>query len=468
MFSRRRVGWLKSLGGERRYLSEGRSPAIGACHRMSALPPIRRILSVNTSDQGGGAEQVACHLFRAFASLGWDSRLAVGNRTAADERVIAIHSSPYVDHTPHQNPLILALQERLRAMDRRRGYEDFHYPLSGQLLSLAGFQPDVVLFHNLHGGYFDLGALPKLARAVPVFLVLHDCWLLTGHCGQPVHCERWRHGCGDCPDLSLPPSIEADGTAFNWLRKKAILQSLRCFVATPTEWLLTRARESILAPSMLNGRVIPCPIDPRSFFPGGRVEARSDLGLPNDEIVFVFAANQARSNPYKDSETTTRAVEWAARQRPEQALHFVSIGEAGPPRSVGHARFTSLAYLPHDEVARWLRAADIYLHAARAENFGLVTAEAQACGTPVIATNVGGLSEVIVDGETGLLTPAGDAEAMGRAIVQFIDDPERRRRLGENAGRRAHALWREERVVALYREWFEEGQQIWSARSKAA
>lgn len=435
---------------------------------MSGQPPIRRILSVNTSDRGGGAEQVAWTLFKAFQRENCESWLAVGNQTTADDQVVPLHASPFVDYSRYCNPHFQQLLQRSKLRDRLHGVEDFCFPYTNRLLALTGNRPDVVLCHNLHGGYFDLSALIALSVQVPFFVVLHDCWLLTGHCAYPVDCGRWQTGCGKCPDLSLPPALEVDGSAFNWLRKKGLMQSLRWFVAAPTQWLLDRARASILAPSMLDGRVIPCPVDPDVFHPANQQKARLDLGLRADESILVFAANRARSNPYKDSETIAKAIEIVAQRMPERPLHFISLGEEAPTRMVGRATFQYLPFLPNPIVARYLQAADVYLHAARAENFGLITAEAQACGTPVVSTAVGGLPEVIVGGETGLLVPPGDANAMAQAVCGLLGNDELRQQLGVNAARRARSLWRSDRVVQMYLDWFKESRQVWDAARVAA
>lgn len=88
-----------------------------------------------------------------------------------------------------------------------------------------------------------------------------------------------------------------------------------------------------------------------------------------------------------------------------------------------------------DDATPFLGAADLVVHSSiRPEPFGLVIAEAQALETPVIAAAAGGPLELIVDGETGVLAPPGDASALARAIVELIDDPARRARLAA-AGR---------------------------------
>ncbi len=91
---------------------------------------------------------------------------------------------------------------------------------------------------------------------------------------------------------------------------------------------------------------------------------------------------------------------------------------------------------------------DILAHASiTAEPFGLVIAEGMAAGKPVVATNGGGAREIVADGETGLLVPMGDAEAMASALLQLLEDPEEARRMGERGRERIAAQFSIERTA---------------------
>lgn len=93
-----------------------------------------------------------------------------------------------------------------------------------------------------------------------------------------------------------------------------------------------------------------------------------------------------------------------------------------------------------DDLPRWLGGLDVFVHPAEMEGLGIAVLQASAAALPVVASRAGGLPEAVVDGETGLLVPPGDAAALGEALARLLADGDLRRRMGE-AGR-AHMLRR--------------------------
>jgi starch synthase len=114
------------------------------------------------------------------------------------------------------------------------------------------------------------------------------------------------------------------------------------------------------------------------------------------------------------------------------------------------------AMLPVPEVVQLYSHAAVFVCPSIYEPFGLINLEAMACGTPVVASRVGGIPEVVVDGETGRLVEPGNAGALADALRQALADPAGARRMGE-AGRRrveAHFSWDRiaDRTLAIYQE----------------
>jgi glycosyltransferase involved in cell wall biosynthesis len=358
-----------------------------------------------------------------------------------------------------------------RYIRRKRGWEDFDFPGTQRLLDLPPEMPDIVHCHNLHGGYFDLRALPWLSRQVPVVFTLHDAWLLSGYCAHSFDCELWETGCGQCPDLTIYPAIKRDATAYNWQRKRDIYAQSRLYVATPSQWLMDKVKRSILASGIVEARVIHNGIDLSIFHPSGGRAAREALGLPAEAKIILFAANGIRRNIWKDYETMRTAIARAAEQWDGEEILFLALGEDAPPEYLGKAR---VQFVPYQQdpvvVAKFYQAADVYIHAARADTFPNTVLEALACGTPVVATAVGGIPEQVksfgiancernnhyLDEATGSLVPPKSPEAMASCIQYLLNDEPLRKRLGENAARDARNRFDLSRQVSDYLSWYKE------------
>ena len=427
-----------------------------------------RILHINTHDHGGGAAQLAFNLMEGCNAAGHRAWLAVREQTREDARVYAIASDA------HRHPWARFCNAVIRPLAGNRlarvvgrpwstarvlaGHEDFDFPASRHLLADAPEKPDLIHLHNLHGGFFDLRVLPELSRRVPTFLTLHDAWLLSGHCSHSFDCDRWRTGCGACPDLTIYPEVRRDATAYNWRRKQQIFAQSRLHIAVPCRWLMEKLQASMLAPAIVSSRIIHHGIDLAVFQPGDRAQARRELGWPAEADILIFAAKGIRGNVAKDFQTMRRTLEILGARPAARPLLFIALGDDAPTERIGNAE---LRFVPHlgdrAAVARHYRAADICVHGARAEVWGLSITEAMACGLPVVASAVGGIPDQVAEGQGGFLVPPGDAAAMAERIQRLVGDERLRAEMGRRAQARAHAEFGVQHMTRAYLDWYQEG-----------
>ncbi len=229
-------------------------------------------------------------------------------------------------------------------------------------------------------------------------------------------------------------------------------------VTTPSAWLAEATYRNLDVPRDRAIEVIPNFVDTRRFAPApdgpGVTDARS--------AVLVHVSN-FRSLKRVDDVVAIFAE--ARRRAPERAMTLQLVGD-GPERERirGLVRAAGLDESVHflgerTDLPAVLRSADLFLLPSETESFGLAALEAMSCGVPVIASRVGGVPEVVVDGETGLLAPVGDVAAMAAHVVRLLADAPLRARLGAAARRRAETVFpleaTVERYEALYRRLLE-------------
>jgi glycosyltransferase involved in cell wall biosynthesis len=452
------------------------------------------VLMINTYAGIGGAAGVADDLAGKFRGRGHRCHIMVGQLVRPVEGVISVpvgHPTirSVIDWATRRlgnRPLAHRLRAYAEEMKQRlewpetlAGGRDYVGPTgSWRVLRTARGCPDIVHAHNLHTEFFDLRALPAISAKAPVVMTLHDAWLLSGHCAHSFACARWETGCGECPDLSIQTALPFDRSAENWQEKAAIYRQCRLHVATPSRWLMERVERSMLWPGIADARVIPNGVDRSHFHPGDRAAERRLLGLPQEAIILSFAATALRHNIWKDYRTLEEAMLRLEVEQGRKVL-LLAIGEDGPTQSLGNAEIRFIPTVSAGAaMAAYYRAADLYVHAARADTFPSVVIEALACGTPVVATAVGGIPEQIrsigvpgalpsqgmhdPDQATGVLTQPGDAGALAAAISHLCANQALVSHLGANAARDAAERFDLDRQADIYLEWFSEIRARWA------
>ncbi|HWZ96013.1 MAG TPA: glycosyltransferase [Opitutaceae bacterium] len=435
-----------------------------------------RIALVNSQDIGGGAAGFARQLTQGLIARGHEAALVVGLKrtdlpwvhevpvTGGGGRLERLLEFIIRCAMPAGTPRhrlhyfarrILHAQEWRGTLARRRGIEDFRLPGSARSLAELPFRPDVVHLNNLHffvgPTHFDLRRLPSLARDHRLVYTLHDSWAFTGHCAYFLECNRWRQGCGSCPHLDIYPALSRDESAANWQTKAGVYRQLGCTLTAPSAWLLNCARESIMAPAIRRSAVVPYGIDLDFFKPAADPEAaRLAWGVAPDERVICFVADGGRATPWRDFGFVEKLVEMYQKNHDAARLVVLEVGGDARNKAVGKARYIGTGRLPAEGVRQVFHAADLMVYPARADNFPYVILEALACGTPVLATRVGGVPEQFVDGESGFLFAPGDIEGANRCLAEFLHDPAQRARMGAAARRHAEQSYPIDRMVSDY------------------
>jgi len=381
-----------------------------------------KIALIHAADHGGGAERSTLALHQSLLAMGNDSHLYVGYRHLDEPAVTEIE----------RVRTIRGLLRLTSWAERNLGWQQLYSPGFRKLIEEIDADTDVVHVHTLwgSGNYADLGGLPILTRRFPTVMTLRDEWMLSGHCACTHSCERWRTGCGKCPDLKIPPAIQRDGTHFNWQRKRRLVQSSRLRMTTVSEWLRKRVLDSpIFAGKPVT--VVYNGIDTDVFRPAQKMDIRAGMGWPADKFIVLLAGQ------------TVEGIRQGIAQQAVEALNLLN-DERILPLLIGHSaeavakRLNRPALtLPFqqalEDIARCYQAADLTLVSSEVETFGRIAAESQACGTPVVTFATGGLPEVVTDGVTGIVIKRFDVPAFAHAIKVLINDRSRLEQMGVHA-----------------------------------
>ncbi|MCL2881562.1 MAG: glycosyltransferase [Coriobacteriia bacterium] len=437
------------------------------------------ITQLSYRDVAGGSEQVALDLHRAYRDLGHDATLFVGTqRDATNNECSPLPNEHYQSRWAQgflrKAPDIAAAQNTSGALFRRRalqtlanpqralrkalGYDDYHFPATRHISELTSVAPEVCHLHN-PATYFDMRALPELSCQLPLVFTAHNIWTGTGRCTYPLACTRWRTGCGSCPHQDYPPTAPFDRTRKSWLTKAALYNRSLLYLTSPAAWALRELEQSIMAAGVVEARVIPNGVDQSIFYPAAREEERRELrarlGLQPDDFALAYTAIST-GNPYKDPGTLGQALDLLAPAG--RRIVLMQMGAAGDTvADEGMITKKTFAFTSdRRELAATLQACDLYVHSARAEVAPLAILEAESCGLPVVASDVGGVRECVPDGPGALLVPACDAPALAHAIECYLSEPVRTRALGAEmadwaAGRLSHLLMAE-RYLAFYED----------------
>lgn len=272
-----------------------------------------------------------------------------------------------------------------------QGY--FSYFATYRLIrKLKKISPDIIHLHNLHGSYLNLPMLfCYLKRSeVKVVITLHDCWLFTGKCPHftVVGCNKWQECCGKCPQLSTYPRSKIDITKKLLKDKKKWLTGFgdRLQIVAVSNWLRDTAKQSFL--NRYSIKTIYNGINTDIFYPRETSRVKTKYGLNGKVVILGVASGWGEAKGLKEF------LALAQKLSPDEVIVLVGLTaeqcQNMPNHIIGIERTEN-----QDELAELYSAADVFVNPSKEETFGMVTAEALACGTPVIVYNSTACAEIV-------------------------------------------------------------------------
>jgi glycosyltransferase involved in cell wall biosynthesis len=301
--------------------------------------------------------------------------------------------------------------------------EEFIAKLVAQIETLNA---DLVVTGNLHGANWPLTLLSKLkSLGMQVVAFMHDTYFVTGRCAQPLNCTLYQTGCdARCPTWNEYPRLPPHEIAPAWHTRGQIFSGAdRMPLLGNSHWTRNIALQRFGATATTD--VVHLGLDHELFAPIGKSTARRMLDIPDKKPIVVMGAVDVH-NQWKGGHLFHGLHRVLADRDDVEIILFGRSSETLKClRSFGWVQDERMMPLI-------LNAADIFISTATAESFGQSLLEASACALPVIALNVGGVSDVITHNETGILIEHAAVTEFLAAVDRLVGSAVERENMGRN------------------------------------
>lgn len=410
--------------------------------------PLKTLLVAHSFE--GGAGRAAHRLFQALSRhQGPAISLSAMVRTRGIPSDVDV-SSVLPINLPTSRKIFLEASARGFSFVARGGRNG---PLSpaifntGLLRQVLNANPDVVNVHWLGNNTLSIAEIGAIEA--PIVWTLHDEWFFHGaehYADDASAVSRYDAQPGDLRLLF-------DFNRLVW-RQKERRWGRGMHLVAPSGWLGQRARESALG-NRHEVHVIPNPLDVDFWKPIPRTEAAETLGVDPSKNYILSGSLNADNDLRKGRDLATQVL--ALLGQGETSLESTEVlffgGDSGFGR-IGQLPYRDFGLLDDRQLRAAYSLATVMLLTSRQENLPQTGTEATACGTPVVAFNVGGLSDVVSHGETGVLVEPFDIHVMADAVRGIVTNSNLVATMASAARQRAIGLWSAETIGERYRDVF--------------
>lgn len=385
-----------------------------------------KVLHLSHYDRKGGACIAAYRQHQALRAAGVDSTMWVRHKLTNDPHVFEYRPQSDFGSRVHR----IARREWLGLVKKRAKpcgeiFDDRSEYGGRELLDLP---PHDVINVQFSQGFVDLPALlHRIPASTPLVFTLHEMSMFTGGCSYAYDCRGFEKQCGNCPQLGVRQAN--DFSRRSLLRKHEAFtrrDSSNLHFAADSHWLASEASNS----SLLEGQkvsTIHYGIDVTIFRPLDSEQCKQSLGIPLDQPVVAFAAASV-DDERKGVKYLVEAV-----QKMSEKPFLLTWGASFPPQLQGVPHLHLGSIESEHLLATVYNAADAFVIPSMEEAFGQTALESLACGRPVVGSDVGGIPDMVRDGETGLLVERGNAVVLANALDRLLQDQDKREQMGVNA-----------------------------------
>lgn len=401
-----------------------------------------KVINLSRLDNRGGSAKSAMKIHKGLVKRGINSIMYVGDKEGTDESIRLVTG----------NKWFRRIDKIWGELLTRIGFPDAFYLFSSFFFFYRDVRTaDIIQLYNIHGGFFAYHQLHKLAKKSIVVWRLSDIWPMTGHCAYSYDCDKWISGCKKCNHLLFYPWVGRDHCAYTWKKKYKEISGIENMVfVAPSHWIMELAKQS---PILQNKDIyyIPNGIDCDLFKPYNKLDSRKELGVSEGKFTILFLA--------ANLEDERKGIKYFI----EALKELEGIKDQFQVVCVGSGRIDTeedivfLGSITSDStMAKAYSAADVFVVPTIEDNLPNTVLESMACRTPVVAFDVGGISDAVIDGVTGFLVKSKDSICLASKIEILLNHPEMVIEMGD----KGYALVREnftteiqtDRFIQLYIE----------------
>jgi glycosyltransferase involved in cell wall biosynthesis len=380
-----------------------------------------RVLLLNRSDVGGGAAKAACRLLGGLRKIGLKAVMLVGRKMSDYPHVIG----PGTKLGKVWQKIVPALDafpgKVLKA--KNSGTISYNWLPDGIHKKTERFHPDIINIHWVGRSFLRPESLSKMKY--PLVWTLHDMWAFLGAEHLAGDSRRYKEG-------YLRTNRPAGHSCFDlerwvWKRKLKSWTGLdNLTIVAPSRWMAKCAKESVLFRNKTI-EVIPNGVDHHLFKPLNRSLSRQILGLPQEKKLILISSLFIDKGRHKGMNLFKAAVSQLGESDLTDKAQIMVIGASSQEQLSGlNFKVISFGRL-FDEISLALiyAAADVLVQPSREDNLPNTVLEALSCGTPVVAFDIGGMSDMIEHQQNGYMARPFDVNDLAAGIMWVLSDHSR-------------------------------------------
>lgn len=386
-----------------------------------------RVVTVSATDTRGGAGIAAYRLHTALRKSGVDAIMMAQER-GSDDASVLLHKTCFGRYGVLVRKLLDRLPWWLLGPRNAILFSTAWIPSRRLVREINALRPDIVHLHWVCGGMLRIEDIMRINA--PIIWTMHDLWPMS----NGSHYDVALHGV-------LPEWQE--------IRKRSVYAQVQSLTMVgPSNWITHKAATSVLRDTCTQVHTPNC-INVEQFKPSGKHRARSQFGLPLHAQLVLFGAVSPTSDPNKGYKELKAALAQLSND-----VELVVFGaESGV--KIGLPVHYMGTIVDAEKIALLYSSADVMVVPSRQENLSNVIMESLACGTPVVAFDIGGNGDMVEHRQNGYLAQPFDTQDLARGI-QWVLEHNQGGVLGRAAREKVEQTFAEDVVVpqytALYKE----------------